>query len=143
MKKILALSLILIMTCMLFSACGNEYDFCSIENGNKELKIELDEYKDGYSWVYRIGNLDKLKLVSEKRTDKKYTARFHSIIKSGKGKKGGKANVAFTYVNDKDKTDIIKGYVVNVSLNPKGKMKLARVDEYKVNFETGKSKEDK
>ena len=136
MKKILSIILVLVMTMMLFTACGSEYDFYTLENGKKTLKVEFDNNKKGYSWVTKIGNLDKLEITSEKNKDGKYIAKLDTITKSGKGKKGGGAAVAFTYVNDKDPEDMAKGYVVSVSINATGKIKIKRVDEYKVNLET-------
>ena len=136
MKRILSIILVLVMTMMLFTACGSEYDFYTLENGKKTLKVEFDNNKKGFSWTTKIGNLDKLEIASEKNKDGKYIAKVDTITKSGKGKKGGGAAVAFTYVNDKDPEDMAEGYVVSVSIDAKGKIKVKRVDEYKVNLET-------
>ena len=136
MKKILAITLTMIMAMMLLTACGSEYDFYTLENGKKTLKVEFDNNKKGYTWKTTIWNLDKLEVASEKNKGGKYVAKINTITKSGKGKKGGGAAVAFTYVNDKDAEDVALGYVVSVSINPTGKINIKRVDEYKVNLET-------
>lgn len=142
MKRILAIGLILIMTTLALAACGNEYDFVEVGDDKKSLDIELDANKKGYSWKTTIGELDKLVLKKEKVKDGKYIAKIGTIIKSGKGKKGGRASVAFTYVNDKDPNDVYLGYVVGVGINPQGKAEIRSIDEYKVNFETTLKEDD-
>ena len=142
MKRILAIGLILIMTTLALAACGNEYDFVELGDDKKSLDIELDANKKGYSWKTTIGELDKLVLKKEKVKDGKYIAKIGTIIKSGKGKKGGRASVAFTYVNDKDSNDVYLGYVVGVGINPQGKAEIRSIDEYKVNFETTLKEDD-
>lgn len=142
MKRILAIGLILIMTTLALAACGNEYDFVELGDDKKSLDIELDANKKGYSWKTTIGELDKLVLKKEKVKDGKYIAKIGTIIKSGKGKKGGRASVAFTYVNDKDPNDVYLGYVVGVGINPQGKAEIRAIDEYKVNFETTLKEDD-
>lgn len=142
MKRILAIGLILIMTTLALAACGNEYDFVEVGDDKKSLDIELDANKKGYSWKTTIGELDKLVLKKEKVKDGKYIAKIGTIIKSGKGKKGGRASVAFTYVNDKDPNDVYLGYVVGVGINPQGKAEIRAIDEYKVNFETTLKEDD-
>ncbi|MBR2213040.1 MAG: hypothetical protein IJ889_01230 [Eubacterium sp.] len=142
MKRILAIGLILIMTTLALAACGNEYDFVELGDDKKSLDIELDANKKGYSWKTTIGELDKLVLKKEKVKDGKYIAKIGTIIKSGKGKKGGRASVAFTYVNDKDPNDVYLGYVVGVGINPQGKAEIRSIDEYKVNFETTLKEDD-
>ncbi len=127
---------------MLFAACGSEYDFVELGDDSKSLDIKLDDNKQGYSWKTKIGELDKLTLKKETTKDGKYVAKIGSIIKSGKGKKGGRAAVAFTYVNDKDPNDVYLGYVVGVGINPKGKMDIRKIDEYKVNLETTLSEDE-
>ena len=77
-----------------------------------------------------------LMTLKEKVKDGKYIAKIGTIIKSGKGKKGGRGSVAFTYVNDKNPNDVYLGYVVGVGVNPQGKAEIRAIDEYKVNFET-------
>ena len=136
MKRILAIGLTLIMMAMLFTACGDEYDFVDIGKDKKSLDIKLDANKKGYSWKTTIGELDKLVLKKETIRNGKYIAKIGTITKSGKGKKGGRASVAFTYVNDKDPNDVYLGYVVGVGVNPQGKVEIRAIDEYKVNFET-------
>ena len=138
MKKILSIGLILVITTMLFAACGcgDEYDFVEIGDDKKSLDIELDANKKGYSWKTTIGELDKLVLKKETVKDGKYKAKIGTVTKSGKGKKGGRASVAFQYVNDKDPNDVYLGYVVGVGINPQGKAEIREIDEYKVNFET-------
>ena len=136
MKRIRAIGLTLIMMTMLFTACGNEYDFVDIGKDKKSLDIKLDANKKGYSWKTTIGELDKLVLKKETVRNGKYIAKIGTITKSGKGKKGGRASVAFTYVNDKDPNDVYLGYVVGVGVNPNGKIEIRAIDEYKVNFET-------
>lgn len=142
MKRILAIGLTLIMTTLALAACGNEYDFVEIGDDKKSLDIELDANKKGYSWKTTIGELDKLVLKKEKVKDGKYIAKIGTIIKSGKGKKGGRASVAFTYVNDKNPNDVYLGYVVGVGINPQGKAEIRAIDEYKVNFETTLKEDD-
>lgn len=142
MKRILAIGLILIMTTLALAACGNEYDFVELGDDKKSLDIELDANKKGYSWKTTIGELDKLVLKKEKVKDGKYIAKIGTIIKSGKGKKGGRASVAFTYVNDKNPNDVYLGYVVGVGINPQGKAEIRSIDEYKVNFETTLKEDD-
>ena len=136
MKRILAIGLTLIMMAMLFTACGDEYDFVDIGKDKKSFDIKLDANKKGYSWKTTIGELDKLVLKKETIRNGKYIAKIGTITKSGKGKKGGRASVAFTYVNDKDPNDVYLGYVVGVGVNPQGKVEIRAIDEYKVNFET-------
>ena len=136
MKRILSIGLTLIMMAMLFTACGDEYDFVDIGKDKKSLDIKLDANKKGYSWKTTIGELDKLVLKKETIRNGKYIAKIGTITKSGKGKKGGRASVAFTYVNDKDPNDVYLGYVVGVGVNPQGKVEIRAIDEYKVNFET-------
>ena len=94
MKRILAIGLTLIMMTMLFTACGNEYDFVDIGKDKKSLDIKLDANKKGYSWKTTIGELDKLVLKKETVRNGKYIAKIGTITKSGKGKKGGRASVA-------------------------------------------------
>jgi hypothetical protein len=142
MKRILAIGLILIMTTLTLAACGNEYDFVEVGDDKKSLDIELDANKKGYSWKTTIGELDKLVLKKEKVKDGKYIAKIGTIIKSGKGKKGGRASVAFTYVNDNNPNDVYLGYVVGVGINPQGKAEIRSIDEYKVNFETTLKEDD-
>lgn len=142
MKRILSIGIILIMTTILFVGCGDDYDFYEIGDDNKSLNVHFDDPEQGYSWVTTIGELDKLVLKSEKNRNGKYIAKIGTIIKSGKGKKGGRASVAFTYVNDKNKNDVKKGYVVGIGINPKGKMEIRAVDEYKVNLESTSSEDD-
>ena len=141
MKRILAIGLTLIMATLLFAACGNEYDFVNIGDDKKSLDIQLDNSKQGYTWKTKIGELDKLVLKKEANRNGKYIAKIGTITKSGKGKKGGRAAVAFTYVNEKDSNDVALGYVVGVGINPQGKVEIRSIDEYKVNFEST-SKED-
>lgn len=143
MKRIISISLIMIMTVMLFAACGSEYDFVEIGDGKKSLNIKLDDNKKGYSWHTTIGELDKLVLKKETVKNGKYIAKIETITKSGKGKKGGRAAVAFKYVNDKNPDDVYLGYVVGVGINAKGKAEIRAIDEYKVNFETTLSENDK
>ncbi len=142
MKRIVSIGLILIMTTMLFAACGDEYDFVNIGDDKKSLDIKLDDNKQGYSWKTTIGSLDKLVLKKETQKNGRYIAKIGTIIKSGKGKKGGRAAVAFTYVNDKNPNDVYLGYVVGVGINSKGKVSISKIDEYKVNFETTIKEED-
>lgn len=142
MKRTLVIGLILVMTTMLLAACGNEYDFVEVGDDKKSLDVELDANKKGYSWKTTIGELDKLVLKKEKVKDGKYIAKIETITKSGKGKKGGRASVAFTYVNDKDPNDIYLGYVVGVGINSQGKADIRAIDEYKVNFETALKEDD-
>ncbi|MCR5429701.1 MAG: hypothetical protein K6E58_00510 [Eubacterium sp.] len=142
MKRIISIGLVLIMTITMLVACGDEYDFVSLGDGKKSLDIELDANKKGYSWKTTIGELDKLVLKKETVKNGKYIAKIGTIIKSGKGKKGGRASVAFTYVNDKDPNDVYLGYVVGVGVNPKGKIDIRKIDEYKVNLETTLNEDD-
>ena len=142
MKRILAIGLTLIMTTLLFAACGNDYDFVELGDEKKSLDIKLDDNKQGYSWKTTIGELDKLVLKKETNRNGKYIAKIGTVIKSGKGKKGGRAAVSFTYVNDKDPNDKYLGYVVGVGINPNGKIEIRSIDEYKVNFETTLSEDD-
>ncbi len=142
MKRILTIGLTLIMTTLALAACGNEYDFVEVGDDKKSLDIKLDANKKGYSWKTTIGELDKLVLKKEKVKDGKYIAKIGTIIKSGKGKKGGRASVAFTYVNDKNPNDVYLGYVVGVGINPQGKAEIRAIDEYKVNFETTLKEDD-
>ena len=102
----------------------------------KSLDIKLDDNKKGYSWKTTIAELDKLTLKKETVKDGKYIAKIETVTKSGKGKKGGRASVAFTYVNDKNPNDVYLGYVVGVGVNAKGQAEIRAIDEYKVNFET-------
>ncbi len=136
MKRILAIGLILIMSTLTLAACGSDYDFVEIGDDKKSLDIKLDDNKEGYSWKTTIAQLDKLTLKKETVKDGKYIAKIETVTKSGKGKKGGRASVAFTYVNDKDPNDVYLGYVVGVGVNPQGKADIRTIDEYKVNFET-------
>lgn len=136
MKRILAIGLTLIMTTLALAACGNDYDFVEVGDDKKSLDIKLDDNKKGYSWKTTIAELDKLTLKKETVKDGKYIAKIETVTKSGKGKKGGRASVAFTYVNDKDPNDVYLGYVVGVGVNAKGKAEIRAIDEYKVNFET-------
>ena len=136
MKRILAIGLTLIMTTLALAACGNDYDFVEVGDDKKSLDIKLDDNKKGYSWKTTIAELDKLTLKKETVKDGKYIAKIETVTKSGKGKKGGRASVAFTYVNDKDPNDVYLGYVVGVGVNPQGKAEIRSIDEYKVNFET-------
>ena len=136
MKKIISIGLIMIMTSMLFAACGNEYDFIEVGDDKETLNVKLDDNKKGYSWHTTIGQLDKLVLEKEKVKDGKYIAKFRTITKSGKGKKGGRVAVAFKYINDKDPNDVYLGYVVGIGVNAKGQAKVKKIDEFKVNFET-------
>ena len=136
MKRILAIGLTLIMTILALAACGNDYDFVEVGDDKKSLDIKLDDNKKGYSWKTTIAELDKLTLKKETVKDGKYIAKIETVTKSGKGKKGGRASVAFTYVNDKDPNDVYLGYVVGVGVNPQGKAEIRAIDEYKVNFET-------
>ena len=136
MKRIISIGLIMIMSIMLFTACGNEYDFIQVGDDKETLDVKLDANKKGYSWQTTIGQLDKLVLEKEKVKDGKYIAKFHTITKSGKGKKGGRVAVAFKYVNDKDPNDVYLGYVVGIGVNAKGQAKIKKIDEFKVNFET-------
>ncbi|MBR2191076.1 MAG: hypothetical protein IJ883_05565 [Eubacterium sp.] len=136
MKRILAIGLTLIMTTLALAACGNDYDFVEVGDDKKSLDIKLDDNKKGYSWKTTIAELDKLTLKKETVKDGKYIAKIETVTKSGKGKKGGRASVAFTYVNDKDPNDVYLGYVVGVGVNPQGKAEIRAIDEYKVNFET-------
>ena len=136
MKRILAIGLTLIMTTLALAACGNDYDFVEIGDDKKSLDIKLDDNKKGYSWKTTIAELDKLTLKKETVKDGKYIAKIETVTKSGKGKKGGRASVAFTYVNDKDPNDVYLGYVVGVGVNPQGQVEIRAIDEYKVNFET-------
>ncbi len=135
MKKLIALAMTIICLFTL-TACGLGYNFCKVGEDKKSLDIKLDNSRQGYKWISKIGNPDKLEVLSEKNRNGKYIAKFGTITKSGKGKKGGKATVAFTYVNKKDPDDIYLGYVVTTVINAKGKLKIHRVEEYKVNFET-------
>lgn len=136
MKRIISIGLILIMSVMLFTACGDEYDFVQVGDDKESLDIQLDNTDQGYTWKTTIGQLDKLVLKSEKNRNGKYIAKIGTITKSGKGKKGGRAAVAFTYVNNKNPNDIKRGYVVGVGINPKGRASIRTIDEYKVNMET-------
>ncbi len=136
MKRILAIGLTLIMTTLALAACGNDYDFVEVGDDKKSLDIKLDDNKKGYSWKTTIAELDKLTLKKETVKDGKYIAKIETVTKSGKGKKGGRASVAFTYVNDKDPNDVYLGYVVGVGVNAKGQAEIRAIDEYKVNFET-------
>ena len=136
MKRILSIGLILIMTTLALAACGSDYDFVEVGDVKKSLDIKLDDNKKGYSWKTTIAELDKLTLKKEAVKDGKYIAKIETVTKSGKGKKGGRASVAFTYVNDKDPNDVYLGYVVGVGVNPQGKAEIRAIDEYKVNFET-------
>ncbi|MBR3173512.1 MAG: hypothetical protein IKF24_03155 [Eubacterium sp.] len=136
MKRILSIGLILIMTTLALAACGSDYDFVEVGDDKKSLDIKLDDNKKGYSWKTTIAELDKLTLKKEAVKDGKYIAKIETVTKSGKGKKGGRASVAFTYVNDKDPNDVYLGYVVGVGVNPQGKAEIRAIDEYKVNFET-------
>ncbi len=136
MKRILAIGLTLIMTTLALAACGNDYDFVEVGDDKKSLDIKLDDNKKGYSWKTTIAELDKLTLKKETVKDGKYIAKIETVTKSGKGKKGGRASVAFTYVNDKNPNDVYLGYVVGVGVNPQGKAEIRAIDEYKVNFET-------
>ncbi len=136
MKRILAIGLTLIMTTLALAACDNDYDFVEVGDDKKSLDIKLDDNKKGYSWKTTIAELDKLTLKKETVKDGKYIAKIETVTKSGKGKKGGRASVAFTYVNDKDPNDVYLGYVVGVGVNPQGKAEIRAIDEYKVNFET-------
>ncbi len=136
MKRILAIGLTLIMTTLALAACGNDYDFVEVGDDKKSLDIKMDDNKKGYSWKTTIAELDKLTLKKETVKDGKYIAKIETVTKSGKGKKGGRASVAFTYVNDKDPNDVYLGYVVGVGVNPQGKAEIRAIDEYKVNFET-------
>ena len=136
MKRILAIGLTLIMTTLALAACGNDYDFVEVGDDKKSLDIKLDDHKKGYSWKTTIAELDKLTLKKETVKDGKYIAKIETVTKSGKGKKGGRASVAFTYVNDKNPNDVYLGYVVGVGVNPQGKAEIRAIDEYKVNFET-------
>ena len=124
MKRILAIGLTLIMTTLLFAACDNDYDFVELGDDKKSLDIKLDDNKKGYSWKTTIAELDKLTLKKETVKDGKYIAKIETVTKSGKGKKGGRAAVAFTYVNDKNPNDVYLGYVVGVGVNPQGKQRL-------------------
>lgn len=142
MKRFISIGLVLIMTMLALAACGNDYDFVDIGDDKKSLDIQLDDNKQGYSWKTTIGEMDKLTLKKETTRNGKYIAKIGTIIKSGKGKKGGRASVAFTYVNDKDPNDVYLGYVVGVGVNPKGKVEIRAIDEYKVNFETTLSEND-
>lgn len=136
MKRILAIGLTLVMTTLALAACGNDYDFVEVGDDKKSLDIKLDDNKKGYSWKTTIAELDKLTLKKETVKDGKYIAKIETVTKSGKGKKGGRASVAFTYVNDKNPNDVYLGYVVGVGVNPQGKAEIRAIDEYKVNFET-------
>lgn len=136
MKRILSIGLILIMTTLALAACGSDYDFVEVGDDKKSLDIKLDDNKKGYSWKTTIAELDKLTLKKETVKDGKYIAKIETVTKSGKGKKGGRASVAFTYVNDKNPNDVYLGYVVGVGVNPQGKAEIRAIDEYKVNFET-------
>lgn len=136
MKRILAIGLTLIMATLALAACGNDYDFVEVGDDKKSLDIKLDDNKKGYSWKTTIAELDKLTLKKETVKDGKYIAKIETVTKSGKGKKGGRASVAFTYVNDKNPNDVYLGYVVGVGVNPQGKAEIRAIDEYKVNFET-------
>ena len=136
MKRILAIGLTLIMTTLALAACGNDYDFVEVGDDKKSLDIKLDDNKKGYSWKTTIAELDKLTLKKETVKDGKYIAKIETVTKSGKGKKGGRASVAFTYVNDKNPNDVYLAYVVGVGVNPQGKAEIRAIDEYKVNFET-------
>ena len=131
------------MITMFFAACGNEYDFVEVGDDKQSLDIKLDDSKQGYSWKTTIGELDKLVLKKEANRNGKYIAKIGTITKSGKGKKGGRAAVSFTYVNDKNPNDKYLGYVVGVGIKPNGKVEIRSIDEYKVNFETTLSEEDK
>ena len=142
MKRILAIGLTLIMTTLALAACGNDYDFVEVGDDKKSLDIKLDDNKKGYSWKTTIAELDKLTLKKETVKDGKYIAKIETVTKSGKGKKGGRASVAFTYVNDKDPNDVYLGYVVGVGVNPQGKAEIREIDEYKVNFETTLKEDD-
>ena len=136
MKRILSIGLILIMTTLALAACGSDYDFVEVGDDKKSLDIKLDDNKKGYSWKTTIAELDKLTLKKETFKDGKYIAKIETVTKSGKGKKGGRASVAFTYVNDKNPNDVYLGYVVGVGVNAKGQAEIRAIDEYKVNFET-------
>ena len=136
MKRILAIGLTIIMTILALAACGSEYDFVEVGDDKKSLDIKLDDNKNGYSWKTTIAELDKLTLKKETVKDGKYIAKIETVTKSGKGKKGGRASVAFTYVNDKNPNDVYLGYVVGVGVNAKGQAEIRAIDEYKVNFET-------
>ncbi len=136
MKRIIAVGLLLIMTVTLFTACGDEYDFYEMGDGKKSLNVHFDNSEQGYHWKTTIGEPDKFVLKYEKNRNGKYIAKVGTVVKSGKGKKGGRGSVAFTYVNDKNPNDIKLGYVVGIGINPHGKMEIRAVDEYKVNLET-------
>ena len=142
MKRLISIGLVLIMTTLALAACGNDYDFVDVGDDKKSLDIQLDDNKQGYSWKTTIGEMDKLTLKKETTRNGKYIAKIGTIIKSGKGKKGGRASVAFTYVNDKNPNDVYLGYVVGVGVNPQGKVEIRAIDEYKVNFETTLSEND-
>ena len=136
MKRLISIGLVLIMTTLALAACGNDYDFVDVGDDKKSLDIQLDDNKQGYSWKTTIT------LKKETTRNGKYIAKIGTIIKSGKGKKGGRASVAFTYVNDKNPNDVYLGYVVGVGVNPQGKVEIRAIDEYKVNFETTLSEND-
>lgn len=142
MKKIISIGLLVIMTMMLFTACGDEYDFVEVGDDKQSLDIKLDDSTQGYTWKTTIGQLDKLVLKKETVKNGKYIAKIGTITKSGKGKKGGRAAVAFTYVNDKDPDDIKLGYVVGVGINVRGNVRIKKIDEYKVNLESSTAEED-
>ncbi len=137
MKKILALTLVFVMAMTVLAGCGkkDKYVFYSIGKDKETLDISIDKMKEGYSWKYAIEGTDKIRFVSEKQTDKKYIAVFKTVVKSGKGKKSGRAAVAFTLVNDKNPNEIARGYVVNLKMNSKGRMRVGKVDNYKMNPE--------
>lgn len=142
MKRIISIGLILIMTVTMLVACGDEYDFVEVGDDKKSIDVELDANKKGYTWHTTIGQLDKLVMKKEIVKDGKYIVKLATITKSGKGKKGGRAAVAFKYVNDKDPNDVYLGYVVGVGINAKGKAKIKKIDEYKVNLETTTKEDD-
>ena len=136
MKRFIALVLTLIMTASILAACGSSNEkFYSVSKQRDALNIKLEDDTDGYSWKYAIEGTDKIRFTSEKEIDGKYIAKFNTVTKSGKGKKSGKAAVAFVYVNDKDDQDILKGYVVNLKMNAKGQLRVGKVVSYKMNPE--------
>ena len=136
MKRIIALCLTLIMAVSVLAGCGkSDEKFYSVNKKRDALNIKLDDNTDGYSWKYAIEGTDKIRFTSEKELDGKYIAKFNTVTKSGKGKKSGRAAVAFIYVNDNDENDIIKGYVVNLKMNAKGQLRVGKVSPYKMNPE--------
>ena len=142
MKRIISIGLILIMTITLFTACGDEYDFVEVGDDKQSLDIQLDANKKGYSWHTTIGALDKLVMKKETVKNGKYIAKIGTITKSGKGKKGGRAAVAFKYVNDNNPNDVYQGYVVGVGINAKGDVRIKKIDEYKVNLQHTTSEDE-